>query len=110
MQKSILLVDDEPMLREVLEERLNDIILSDIKMPVMDGASFIKEARGSGYNQPILFFSAFASHAIMDAVTPYGVTGFLDKCKIEDLEGALLSALNQCDNSEKELNHHLNKL
>ena len=35
---------------------------------------------------------------------------FMDKGKIEDLEDALLSALNQCDNSEKELNHHLNKL
>jgi CheY-like chemotaxis protein len=120
MQRSILLVDDEQLLREVLELKLNgifdvclhanngkealeqlalhpeiDVILSDIKMPVMDGPMFIKEARGNGFNQPILFFTAYASRETIELVRPYGVHGFIDKDKMEDLEDALLSALNR---------------
>lgn len=128
MKKTILLVDDEPLLREVVEQKLRkffdqfyhasngaealevlaktpeiDLILSDIRMPVMDGTQFIKEARAKGHNQPFLFFTAYTNRETLNKVVMHGVHGFIDKGQMDGLEDAVIASLSQEDASAEEL-------
>jgi CheY-like chemotaxis protein len=119
----VLVVDDEPMIREILVERLGmhgpeiveagngveglallasdtsiNVVVSDIKMPVMDGISFIREARARGHQQPFIFFTAYASREMLDEVVRYGVHDFIDKTKMDGLDEAVMSAIDQQNN------------
>ena len=97
----ILLVDDDPEIRELIAmglesagfevimaengqeglQRFNDetpdLILTDIKMPEMDGIEFIKNVRNSDGTVPIIVSSGFAE--TQDLATEIGANGFLSK-------------------------------
>lgn len=116
----VLVVDDEPMIREILVERLGmhgpeiieagngvealellakdpsiKVVVSDIKMPVMDGINLIREARARGHQQPFIFFTAFVSRAMLNEVVRHGVHGFIDKSEMEGLDEAVMSVISQ---------------
>jgi len=102
-QFSILVVDDDYQQRDMLAsylekhsfniaaaengkvalEKLNkipvDLIISDVRMPKMDGFAFLKELRRLGYTQPVLFITAFPD--VKDAVTAMrdGAVNYLEK-------------------------------
>ncbi len=120
----VLVVDDEPMIREILVERLGmhgpiiveagngaealaqlaqdptiSVVVSDIKMPGMDGINLIREARQRGHHQPFIFFTAFATRAMLNEVVKYGVHGFIDKSEMEGLDEAVMGLLAQQQNS-----------
>src|SRR5258708_26359568 len=80
---TILLVDDEPDLRTIIAEwfkregsrvlvaedgaeALNiiqanqvDVVVSDVRMPVMDGITLLKKVKASGYKSRVMFVTGF---------------------------------------------------
>jgi len=84
-RKQLLIVDDEEAMRHMLKsmlskegyetktassgqealrflgEELFDLVLCDIKMPSMDGLTFLNEAKKTGFQSPVIMMSAYGS-------------------------------------------------
>ncbi len=108
--RTVLVVDDDPMLRDLLvqtltaighesvaasdgfealeqlKQRTFDVVISDIKMPNMDGIQLLKEIRAAHESMPVLFISGFATSEMIQIAQP---DGFLTKPfrihQVEDL-------------------------
>ncbi|MBT3984638.1 MAG: response regulator [Bacteriovoracaceae bacterium] len=117
MKGNLLIVDDEEFLRSQLPELLEDLadkiftaengkeglqilareeihcVVSDLKMPVMGGNEFIKEARAQGFNTPFIFFTGYGSDETMLEVSEYGTHDFIAKPGLENLFESVSSAL-----------------
>jgi two-component system response regulator CpxR len=89
---TILIVEDEPLLRDAIAEILKfsgfnvftaengkaalevlahhsvDLVLSDIKMPVMNGVELLKNIKRLYSNPKVMFFSAFSDLTYQDAI------------------------------------------
>lgn len=113
MKGNLLLIDDENELsqsmKELLEEVASEIftasngqealqilenfdihcVVSDIKMPVMDGLNFMKLARERGYQQPIIFFTGHGTEQLIKEVGELGATELLMKPNFMSLELAI---------------------
>ncbi len=106
MSRKILIVEDEESLREIIVELLSDegwqcleagngqialdfmassqgqevvAILSDIKMPVMDGLTMIRCLRETGIEVPVIFLSAFGDKDKAIEALKWGAYDFHDK-------------------------------
>lgn len=106
MSSKILVVDDERALRENIADLLNaenfkcieaengqkaldyimsaegkDIvtIISDIKMPVMDGLTLIKNLREKGIEVPFIFITGFGDKEKAVEALKWGAMDFIDK-------------------------------
>src|SRR5215469_2693565 len=91
-EASILLVDDEPVLLDVLSEWFQriagqvfgaadgvqaleilathkiDLIITDVRMPVMDGITLLKNIKANGSRRPsVIFITGFADISTRDA-------------------------------------------
>lgn len=110
---NLLIVDDETELsqsmKELLEEEADhiytacngeealkilslkhiDCVVSDIKMPKMDGLNFIKTARERGHTQPIIFFTGHGSEQLKKEVKELGAADLLVKPNFLMLELAI---------------------
>lgn len=110
MKGNLLLIEDEPELSESMKELLEDeakeifvanngaealeilasqkidCVVSDIKMPVMDGLSFIKQARERGHNQPVIFFTGHGSEELREQARELGASELLMKPNFLSLE------------------------
>ena len=64
---------------EQLQENTVDVIVTDLRMPVMDGLEFAREARMRKPLVPLLFFSAFGSVADVVSAMKLGAVDFLEK-------------------------------
>lgn len=64
---------------DLINRTTTDLILLDIRMPVMDGIEAAKIIRGKGYQMPILVLSMFDDFNFYDALLDIGVNGFLLK-------------------------------
>jgi CheY-like chemotaxis protein len=113
MKGNLLLVDDEAELSESMKELLEeeaqniftacngeealtlmenhkiDCIVSDIKMPVMDGLKFFKLARERGFNQPFIFFTGHGTEQLKKEVRELGAADLLMKPNFLMLELAI---------------------
>ncbi len=112
----ILVVDDDPALRELLMDTLNslgyrsdsaidgidaleklerskyDLMISDIKMPNIDGLALLKKVRRYYPKLPVLFITGVTSPDIIGRATP---DGFLAKpFRISHMEQLIEEALN----------------
>lgn len=112
----IMIVEDEPLLRDTLEQLLMysgfnvvtagngkealdklaqdqvDLVLSDIKMPIMDGVELLKNIRAIHTGLKVIFFSAFADISHDDALR-MGALDLLPKpVRIE----SLIEKINEC--------------
>jgi len=103
LEKSILVVDDDPQMRTALEEAIGRIgydvilaenpvealkrlenvsvsmIVTDMKMPRMDGLSFIKKVRGKVRSLPFLVITGFATVENAVEVMKEGACDYLMK-------------------------------
>jgi CheY-like chemotaxis protein len=110
---NLLLIDDETELsqtmKELLEEEADEIfmacngeealtilencridcVVSDIKMPVMDGLKFMKIARQRGHSQPIIFFTGHGTEKLKQEVRELGAADMLMKPNFFMLEIAI---------------------
>jgi len=64
---------------EQLQDNSIDAIVTDLRMPEMDGLEFAREARMRKPLVPLLFFSAFASVADVVTAMKLGAVDFLEK-------------------------------
>lgn len=70
-----------------------DCVVSDIKMPGMDGVSMLKKVRDAGNNTPILFISAFADDEFEYQVTDYGAVKLINKVDIKSVAALIKEAI-----------------
>jgi CheY-like chemotaxis protein len=73
----------------ILENYKIDCVVSDIKMPVMDGLKFMKEARERGFSQPIIFFTGHGTEQLKREVRDLGAVDLLMKPNFLMLELAI---------------------
>jgi CheY-like chemotaxis protein len=121
-QASILLVDDEPFLREIMggwlsrvagqvfcaghgEEALKilaankiDLILSDVRMPVMDGIALLRKVKEMGIRTPgVIFITGFSDVPLREAYD-MGAEAILEKpIPREELLNIAKRALSEAD-------------
>jgi adenylate cyclase len=124
----VLIVDDEDMIVSILSSLLNkyghetvtalngqlalDIlnkdnnivcVLSDIRMPVMDGISLVKNTRDNGNSVPFILFTGYGTDEHINEAKRYGVYKVIVKPDYGNLQTTILSAINSVDvnNTEK---------
>jgi two-component system response regulator (stage 0 sporulation protein F) len=119
MKGNLLIVDDEIDLsvnmKELLEEEAHDIfianngqegleilknykidvVVSDVKMPIMDGLKLIEEARKIGLNMPFIFYTGHGSAELKRTVRELGAVDLLTKPNFSNLEQAVRTAMPQ---------------
>ncbi len=136
--KSILVVDDDMQMRSALNEavvrmgynavlaedpvealkKLDEItismIVTDMKMPKMDGVSFIKEVRRKIGNLPVLVITGFATvENAVDAMKEGACEYLMKPFSFEALTGAIESVMSSVSNIKSEViteNESMNNL
>jgi len=63
----------------IYEDESPDIILSDIKMPKIDGISFIRKVRNDNYKIPVVLMTSFAEQDLLLNAANLSVDGYLVK-------------------------------
>lgn len=121
MRKNLLLVDDEVALldtmkelllleddslqiftarngEEALQVMLNqdlDCVISDIKMPKMDGLTLIKKAREYNLSAPFIFYSGHACEKLSQIACDLGAAAMFSKPNFFSLEEAVFAMINE---------------
>ena len=117
MKGNLLIVDDEVDLSWTMKELLKDeahhiyianngeeglsilmshqidCVVSDIKMPVMDGLKFIETARKLGLSVPFIFYTGHGSPELKKIAHDLGATDLLTKPNYFNLEIAIRNVL-----------------
>lgn len=109
----ILVVDDEPKIRNLvkkalpafevveasngkealqsIQEKTPDLIITDIKMPEMDGITFLTLLRNQHPDMPVLALSGYVSS---EEILPYTFDGFIAKpLKLQEIEEIVVETL-----------------
>jgi excisionase family DNA binding protein len=71
--------DDGPSAVERLRTTDYDLLITDLKMPGMDGLSVIREARRKSNELPIIIITGFSTEASAIEAINLGVSGYLTK-------------------------------
>lgn len=120
MNETILIVDDDPRIRNLLTESLNaigyqtvaasdgrealetvrsrpiDCVVSDIKMPELDGLNLLHHVKAEHPSMPVIMITGFAFHQHREQATHGGADGFLVKpFRLEKIEEVLQRVLNR---------------
>ncbi|MGG4219066.1 response regulator transcription factor [Paenibacillus jamilae] len=113
----VVIVDDEPKLRqglqtlipwkslgftviataangkealEVIEEKAPDVVIVDIRMPVMDGLQLIEHLRSGGHHMHFIILSGYADFEYAKQAIQYGVFDYLLKpVDIDEMSSSL---------------------
>jgi two-component system response regulator FlrC len=126
--KTILVVDDDPQMRSALREAVVrmgytavlaedpvdalkkleavsvSMVITDMKMPRMDGLSFVREARKKIGSIPILVITGYATVENAVDVMKEGVCDYLMKpFSFEELTGTIESIMSRDPNSSREI-------
>lgn len=87
--KEIFIANNGQEALDILESYEIDCVVSDIKMPVMDGLKFMKLARERGFSQPIIFFTGHGTEQLKKEVRDLGAADLLMKPNFLMLELAI---------------------
>lgn len=75
----VLVADNGAMALDILETNVVDIVLSDIKMPIMDGLTFLKRLRLLNNQVPFILLSSLSDqNTLLDAANA-GIDGYIVK-------------------------------
>ncbi len=86
-------VDDGRALLDVLATTAIDVIVSDVRMPGLDGVALVRELRARGLATPVVLVTTFEEDDLVLAAAEAGASGFLPKgASAEDLRDAILRA------------------
>ena len=78
-----------------------DLILSDIKMPVMDGIEFVRTLRNQGYDRKIILISGFDDFSYAKTAIQNGVSDYILKpVEINEITNSVKAVKTQLDNSQ----------
>ena len=122
--RRILYVEDDPPLRAVLVDLLTqfgyaveaavdgreglarmreapdsyDLLLTDVRMPNLDGIEMVRCLRKSGCTTPIVVFTAFAGDVDASDVAANGIAGVVEKGDLTSLFALVERAIASCGN------------
>lgn len=84
---------------EMMKEQKPDIIITDIKMPAMDGISFMKFAKEIGADAVFVFLTNLEEFSLVKEAIRLGAVDYLVKLELDEkkMEQTLKRALEQCD-------------
>ena len=81
---------DASLLADALEQRPVDVVVSDIRMPGLDGIGLIRRLRERGDATPVILLTTFDDSELMLRAVEVGAQGFLLKdASPEDLHAAI---------------------
>ncbi len=72
-------IDAKKKLAGISQETQIDLAIVDIKMPYLDGLTFIKTLKAIQYNIPVIILSGFLDDDTMRRAKNFGVEEFIDK-------------------------------
>lgn len=95
--------DGEEALR-LFEEESPNIIISDIKMPKLDGLNFVRRVRQSNYEVPIILLTSFTEQDILLNAANLSIDGYLVKpVELEKLTFTVCKAIQRVHKEEEGL-------
>lgn len=77
--KKVFSAQDGEKAYEIYEDESPDFIISDIKMPIMDGLQLIQKIRLNDYQTPIVLMSSFSEKNMLVQAVNLSVDGYLIK-------------------------------
>lgn len=79
---------------ELYQQHKPDLVLTDIKMPLMDGIEFIRKIREEGHPTQVIILSCLEDFSLAKEAIRLGVTGYILKLTMttEEMEDVLSSA------------------
>lgn len=93
--KTLYRADDGFQGLELYKKHTPNIVITDIKMPIMDGIEMCKKIREFGNNTPIVFTTAFSDIDYFQEAIELQVEGYILKpINLDSLEKKLLSIIN----------------
>lgn len=126
MQKAVLIVDDDPRIRELLSESLSaigyqtlsaedgqealnalrteriDCVITDIKMPELDGLTLLHHIKSERPGIPVVMITGFAFQQHRDRAMQAGAAGFLTKpFRLEKIEEVLQRVMSRSETSKQ---------
>lgn len=89
---------------KIMEEEVPDLIISDVKMPILGGDELCRYVNEKYHNMPFIFISAYEDFSVAQLAIHYSVKGYLvkplDKDKLDEL-AMLLVKIAQRKKTEK---------
>jgi len=97
----VLEAEDGQQALEILKSVNPDVIISDMRMPRMDGLTLLKELRESGNQTPFLFLSAFSGKEYTVRALSLGAFDYLEKPFMPNELKALLYEMLRVSKAQK---------
>lgn len=82
----------------IMQSRPIDLVVTDIRMPEMDGYELLSKIRFASTDVPVIAMSAFESPEMKETLSKLGVLCFLEKpLSLQELVGAIQEGIRQND-------------
>lgn len=77
--KDVFIAEDGKIAYEIYEDESPDLLISDIKMPNLDGLMLIKKIREQNYEMPIILITSFFEQGMLTHAANLSIDGYLLK-------------------------------